>query len=171
LERLKYELKSQGDVSIEQLKSRLQQAAIEHQVRFVRLHEKRAETIELYKRATQLELEAARYASTLGRGSSGQNGAEMYGEVVKRLFDFDQYRDLHRIYLSDEVDALLCQFATAVREPVVAIGVYGDFGNADHKTLRQHSDIVFKAVQATSQRVPLVRSALIKEFRAILSGE
>jgi hypothetical protein len=34
LERLKFELKAKGDISIEQLKSRLQQAALEHEVRF-----------------------------------------------------------------------------------------------------------------------------------------
>jgi hypothetical protein len=60
---------------------------------------------------------------------------------------------------------------TAVREPIVAIGVYGDFGAAAHETLRQHSEAILKAVEAISQHVPSVRRKLIKEFRAILSGE
>jgi hypothetical protein len=172
LERLKCELRSQADVSIEQLKSRLQQAIIEHQVRFSRLHERRAEAIEqLYSRACDLELEAARYASTLGRGGSEQDGTEMYQQVLKKLFDFDGYRDRYRIYLPDEINALICEFVTAVREPIVAIGVYGDFGTAAHETLRQHSETILKALQATSQHVPSIRSKLIKEFRIILSGE
>jgi hypothetical protein len=172
LERLKYDLKSQGDASIEQLKSGLQQATIEHQVRFSRLHEKRAQTIEeLEKRAYELELMAARYASTLGRGGSELGGSEMYEQAVRKLRDFDAYRDSHRIYLSDEVDDLLCRFIAAVKEPIVAIGVYGDFGGASHEELRRYGDIILKALQATRQQVPAVRTALIKEFRAILNGK
>jgi len=172
LERLKCELKAQADVSIEQLKSRLQQVVIEHQVRFSRLHQRRAEAIEqLYSRACDLELEAARYASTMGRGGSEQDGTEMYQMVLNKLRDFDNYRDRHRIYLSDELDALLCDFVTAVREPIVVIGVYGDFGIATHETLRQYGETILQAVRAMSQHVPSVRSKLITEFRAILSGE
>jgi hypothetical protein len=46
LERLKFQLKAKGDASIEELRSHLQQAALEHQVRFSRLHERRARLIE-----------------------------------------------------------------------------------------------------------------------------
>jgi hypothetical protein len=94
----------------------------------------------------------------------------MYEHVRKKLLEFDSYRDRHRIYLSDEIDALLCEFVAAVRGPIVAIAVCGDSGAADHETLRRHSETILKAIQATSEQVPSVRSKLIKEFRAILSG-
>src|SRR5947208_2204142 len=42
VEKFKAELKANADVSIERLKSALQMAAVEHQVRFSKLHEKRA---------------------------------------------------------------------------------------------------------------------------------
>jgi hypothetical protein len=45
LETHKAQLKAQSDVEIEQLKSRLSVAAAQQQVRFSRLHEKRAEVI------------------------------------------------------------------------------------------------------------------------------
>jgi hypothetical protein len=45
LEKFKFELKSASDTAFESLKSDLQRAAFEHQVRFSKLHEKRAEVI------------------------------------------------------------------------------------------------------------------------------
>ena len=45
LETHKAQLKAQSDVEIEQLKSRLNRTALEHQVRFTNLDEKRAEVI------------------------------------------------------------------------------------------------------------------------------
>jgi hypothetical protein len=50
-EGFKAQLKADADKEIETLKSSLQMVAVEHQVRFSNLHEKRAEVIaELYKR-------------------------------------------------------------------------------------------------------------------------
>ncbi len=172
LERLRQELKSQADVSIEQMRSRLQQVVIEHQIRFSRLHEKRAGVIEqLYRRAYNLELSATRYTSTLGRGSGEDDGQEMYRRVRTELLAFDDYRERHRIYLSDDLDATLVNFSNSVREPIVTIGVYGDFGTESQETLRRYRETILAAVQAMTQQVPLVRAKLIKAFRAILSGE
>jgi hypothetical protein len=42
IEKFKSQLKADADVSIERLKSTLQMTALEHQVRFSKLHEKRA---------------------------------------------------------------------------------------------------------------------------------
>jgi hypothetical protein len=95
----------------------------------------------------------------------------MYKQVMRKLHDFDACRDSHRIYLSDGVDALLRQFVAEVKEPVTTIGVYGDFGSAPHEALSRDREIILKAVQAASERVPAVRSALIGEFRAILNGK
>ena len=51
-ETFKTKLKAEADIEIEKLKNALQMTAVEHQVRFASLHEKRAEVIaELYGRA------------------------------------------------------------------------------------------------------------------------
>src|SRR4051812_14408250 len=51
----KARLKAEADVEIEKLRNSLQIAATEHQVRFSRMHEKRAEVIEdIYQKLTEL---------------------------------------------------------------------------------------------------------------------
>jgi hypothetical protein len=167
-EAFKIQVKADSDAANERLKNALQMMTLDHQVRFSRLHEKRAEAIEaLDKQAYELEQKAGQYAFNVG-GVGTEQGPEMYRHVVDKLLDFNAYRESHRIYLSDEVNALLYRFFTTVKEPIVVIGSYSGFGNASQETLRQHSESILKAVQAISQHVPDVRSALIKEFRAIL---
>jgi len=53
-EEFKAKLKADGDMEIEKLKNSLQMVAFEHQVRFSKLHETRAEVIaDLYKRLVE----------------------------------------------------------------------------------------------------------------------
>jgi hypothetical protein len=171
-EEFRIHLQADVDAANERLKSTLQMKAIEHEVRFSKFHEKRAEVIQaLESQACELEGEAQRYAANVGRGESGQDGAERYMRLRDKLRDFDAYRDAHRIYLSDEVDTLLRRFVPTVWQPITRIGAVGEFGNASQETLRQNSENLSQAIQATSENVPAVRNALIKEFREILSGK
>ena len=62
LETHKAQLKAQSDVELEKLRSRLSISAIEHEVRFSRLHEKRAEVIaQTYTLLKNLYLRLANY--------------------------------------------------------------------------------------------------------------
>ncbi len=105
VEKYKAELNADADLLIERLKSTLQIVALEHQVRFSKLHQKRAEAIEeLNKRAYDLEQEAARYASNFG-----QDGPQAYQRVKGKVRDFHDFCTSHQIYLSDEMDESLYQ--------------------------------------------------------------
>jgi hypothetical protein len=171
-EEFKIHLQADVDAATERLKNTLQMRAIEHQVRFSTFHEKRAEAIEvLENQACELEQEAQRYAANVVRGEPGQDGAERYTELRNKIRDFNAYRDAHRIYLSDEVDTLLCRFIPTVWEPITRIAAVGEFGNASQETLRQNSENLSQAIQATNENIPAVRTALIKEFREILGGK
>lgn len=56
------QLKSTSDAEIERLKSALQAVAVEHQIWFSKLHEKRAEVIaDLYKKLVAVERHAVHY--------------------------------------------------------------------------------------------------------------
>jgi hypothetical protein len=66
LETHKAQLKAQSDIEIERLRSQLSIAATEHQVRFSRLHEKRAEVVaETYKLLLDLHQRLANYVSII----------------------------------------------------------------------------------------------------------
>jgi dihydrodipicolinate synthase/N-acetylneuraminate lyase len=53
------------------------------------------------------------------------------------------------------MEASLYRFLNAVKEPIVVIGVYGDFGEAPHETLHQHRQIILAAVEAVNWGGPL----------------
>jgi hypothetical protein len=164
---LNLEFNHQLGLITERTKNALQIATLEHQVRFSRLHERRARAIEaLDKRAYELEIVAARYVSTLGGGSADQDASDMYNDVRDKLLAFDAYRDSHRVYLSDDLDALLCKFISAIRQPIVTIHVYGDNNEGRYKYKQQLID----ALTFMTDEVPKIRTILIKEFRAILAG-
>ena len=64
-EKFKATLKADADREIESLKHSLQMIATEHQVRFSKMHERRAEVIEdLYKKLTHLYLDGQRFVLT-----------------------------------------------------------------------------------------------------------
>ena len=72
-----------------------------------------------------------------------------------KIRKFNAFCESHRIYLSDEMEASLYRFLNAVKEPIVVIGVYGDFGEAPHETLHQHRQIILAAVEAVNWGGPL----------------
>ena len=130
LKAFEMQLKSNADVEIERLKSALQAAAIEHQIRFSKLHEKRAEVIaDLYKLVVEAEREGLHYIHQLGKMQQGHQGQEPL--AVKKLRDFDGFVDLHRVYLPQSICELLGEFSIKMREPVVHALVYGDIQYAN----------------------------------------
>jgi len=74
-EAFKGQLKASADAEIERLKVSLQMSALEHEVRFSKLHEKRAEVIaELYRRLVELSMLAHQYAIEERGVLSGDGG-------------------------------------------------------------------------------------------------
>src|SRR5215469_2717812 len=64
-EKFKIEIKANADAEIERLKNSLQMAALEHQVRFSKLHEKRADVIrEVYERLVEVYEQSRIFVTT-----------------------------------------------------------------------------------------------------------
>ena len=165
LERLKQELKSKGDASIEQLKSVLQQAAIEHQVRFSNLHEKRAEIIAyIYKRLVETFSDSQRFVFQMGH----QEKQAEYLATQKRILDFYDFVEIHRIYLPEHICESLSRFIGALRKPVVEVYVYGDIDYPNEQTLKERKEAFMKAYESFQNDIPKARKLLQDEFRAIL---
>jgi thiamine pyrophosphate-dependent acetolactate synthase large subunit-like protein len=112
LETLKAKLKAKGDNSIEALKSQLQQIAFEHQVRFSKLHEKRAKvTAELYKRAVAARAVSKRYVAVISaHAKEEQIYTGGFSTVYKTMLDFYEFFEQHRIYFPEQVGHLLTRF-------------------------------------------------------------
>jgi hypothetical protein len=161
------QFKSNADVEIERLKSALQATALEHQVRFSKLHEKRAEVIaDLYKLLVEAEREGLRYAYQHGKVPDDQKGQEP--PAVRKLRDFDNFAELYQIYLPQHVCALLSDLSAKIRAPVVHGLVYGDIEYATPEIIAEKHEGFRKALSAFAGAIPEARRMLEEEFRTML---
>jgi hypothetical protein len=170
LQRLRFDLKSQGDVSIEQLKSRLQQAALEHQVRFSKLHEERAEKIaELYKRIVEQSAAGQRYVSERG----GSTPSEKFFKLHRDLEALDSFYETNRIYFPEHVSGLLARLLSTIKKPAGTAFLYSEtdhVANTDEFREMRRQELKV-ALDAFETEVPAARKALEDEFRKMLGVE
>jgi|SRR3990172_5376452 len=166
------DLKAKSDAAIEHLKNELQLKTIEHQVRFSRLHEKRAAVIaELYGHLVEALWEAESFLSPM-EWAGEPNKKEKHTTAMNRLVDLYCHFDKHRIYLPSELCTSLERLVTEVRSHVINFGVYVGF---DEKTL---NDQTYKEKQkawnsgwdAIKNQIPLARQSLEAEFRFLLGA-
>ncbi len=99
LETYKAGLKAESDVAIENLKSRLSIAATEHQIRFLKLHETRAEVIaETYALLRDLYEKVADYVKIF-EPAGDRPKEERRNDVVNSLNDLRAYYPKKQIFL------------------------------------------------------------------------
>jgi len=172
LEHLKYELKSEGDVSIEQLKSRLQQAAAEHQLRFAKLHEKRAEVIEdVYQRLVELEKGYGKFVLVDGYETDSQKQQAARDNINQAMYDVALLIEKHRIYLPADVCASLKAFLDIMWHNAINVGVYGSFSYPNPQTLQERHKAFRDAYDVLQKEIPDARGELENEFRKLLGDD
>ena len=166
------ELKAASDTAIERLKSDLQLHAIEHQVRFSRLHEKRATVIaELNSLLAEAMWEAESFLSVM-EFSGEPSKREKHNTATAKLVELARYFDKHRIYLPGELAAPLEALVQRVRTLVIRFGVYlhWEDGQLQDHTRKEKHKAWIEGWEAIRNEVPAARQKLETEFRAILSG-
>ena len=170
--RFQSELKATSDAAIERLKSDLQLHAIEHQVRFSRLHEKRATVIaELNSLIAESMWEAENFLSIL-EFPGEPSKREKYHATMTKLVELSRYFDKHRIYLSSEVTIPLEALVQKVRTLVIGFGVYLHWEDwqLQDPTRADKNKAWNEGWEAIRNDIPEARRTLENEFRAILNG-
>lgn len=171
LERLKSELRAGADASLERLRVELQLKGMERQVRFSKLHERRAEAIEeLYTRLVDTQFEARRYVLVTGHDESARakTGSAIYDKLANLNFLIER----NRIYLPENICGLLDAFQKELRRAVVAVQVYAPITYpASQSIAEEKAREILKAVEAFEANIPRARKSLEEELRAILGGE
>ncbi len=170
-EKFKAELKADADSEIERLRSTLQIAAAERQVRFTNLHEKRAEVLEeMNNRLVDLQQEGERFVFIDGfTEEPGQR--EAYLKTNEKLREFYLFVEKRRIYLPEHVCALLRAFMEAVRKTVIGVGVYGPIEHPTSQMLEERNRVLTAAFHAFEESIPAARTSLENEFRTMLGVE
>ena len=174
LERLKYELKSKGDASIEQLKSSLQQAATEHQVRFSTLHERRAQVIEeVYQRLIDVEKDYGLFVLVDGHETDEKKQREARERNNQAMYDMSVFIEKRRIYLPPDVCTSLKAFLDIMWNNAINVGVFGAIGGdvPTAETVKERREAFRVAGEALRKEIPSARAALEVEFRKLLGAD
>jgi hypothetical protein len=172
VEAFKTEVRARADAEIERLKSTLQMAALEHQVRFSKLHEKRAEVIaKLYTQLVLLQYAGQRYVLVGGYVPDKPTRDDEYSKTSAKVHEVFMFIEQNQIYLSDRVCTLLEEFVETIKKAVIGVWVYGKYEGGPANFLKEQGAVLMGAAEAFEGRIPMVRQALRDEFRKLLGVE
>ena len=166
------DLKAKSDATIEHLRNELQLKSIEHQVRFSRLHEKRAEVIaELNGFFVEALWEAESFLSPM-EWNGEPSKKEKHVTAMNKLAHLYRYFDKHRIYLPSELCNSLEKLVKEIRELVINFGVYVESheDSLDNSTQQEKRKAWGDGWKAIKNQVPLARQSLENEFRSLLGA-
>lgn len=155
---------------LEKFKADLEVAAIEHQIRFSKLHEKRADVLaELYKLLVLATSETRSFVSLI-EWAGEPDKKQKYQNAMNAIYDFFRFFDQHRIYIPEALCASVDDFVQKLRKPTIEFGVFVTY---EHLSLR-NEEARFKAWttawESVENDVPQLRSALEAEFRNLLGA-
>lgn len=169
LERFKAQIKADAEMTLEHLKSTLQMAALEHEVRFSKLHEKRGEVIdELYTGLVDAINAASRFVHVEAFDAEKRMDEGTAAET--KYWEFHDLVMRRRIYLHESTCKLLVNILNKVRSAFVKAKVYAPIeGEEENNEARKEA--LLTAVKAFSDEIPEGQRALEKEFRSLLGVE
>jgi hypothetical protein len=172
LEQFRTQLSAASNSAAEQLKHELHIVATEHQVRYAKLHERRAEVIaELYGFLVEAHWASQTFVSVFDLAGEPPND-EKYAAAMNKAAEFYRFFDKNRIYLPPELCQTLEDFVRKIRKPVIGFGVYVD-KNDEHLpdfARRDKLEAWIKASEYFDKEIPIARTALESELRTILGG-
>lgn len=172
IERFKSELSTVSSKATEQLRHDLHLVATEHEVRFSKLHERRAEVVaELYDLLVEAQWAFQSFVSPAEFAGEPKK-PEKYAEAMQKSATFYRFFDKSRIYLPQKLCNTIDTFLKNMRAEVTGFGA--------HISMEQHfpNDVDHKAKFAAWIKaseyfdtvVPESRAALEEEFRLILGA-
>lgn len=172
LEKFKSSLTAASCEATERLKHELQLVAHEHQVRFSRLHERRAEVIaNLYVLLVEAQWAGQSFVSII-EYEGEPSKEEKYATAMGKFGEFFRTFDKSRIYLPEEVCAQLDQFLAEMRKRVVHFGVYLQAADAHgaENLLKERFEAWVDAADYFDKELPAARKTLEGALRGMLAG-
>jgi hypothetical protein len=164
------EFKSQLTKDVEKFKADLQLAAIEHEIQFSKLHEKRAEVVaEVYKLLVAATWQTESFASLM-EWVGEPDKKQKYREAMDAITEYFRFFDQHRIYMPAELCDSLESFARKLRSPTLRFGRYLRFDYPNDSINMEKFKVWTEAWESAQNEIPSLRSALETEFRKLLGG-
>ena len=168
LEIFKLKLQEESQQELIRLQSSVQLVQLEHQVRFTKLHERRAEIIaELYSKVVELHRSTSDFVRFY-QSVDGLKNKEHIKSLWTATDEFRNYFEKHRIYFNQDtctnIDSLNEALSQACSNLVVFI--------QDAPALKLTSDQIWnewnKAMTIMEGDVPKIKNSLEESFRDLL---
>ncbi|MGA8764946.1 MAG: hypothetical protein WB562_18900 [Candidatus Sulfotelmatobacter sp.] len=151
---------------LERFKGDLQLAAVEHQIRFSKLYEKRAVVLaDLYRLLVIATWETESFVSPIGGGAE-----EQYRKALDAIAEYYRFFDQHRIYMPEELCPALEDFGRKLRSPTIGFGTYLEFKYPNEATSQEKLKAWLEAWDSVKNVIPQLRSAIEAEFRRLLGA-
>jgi hypothetical protein len=155
---------------IEKFKADLQVAAVEHQVRFSKLHEKRAQVLaDLYKLLVLAARETESFASPMEFAGEPDKKQKLRA-TISAIANYFTFFDEHRIYIPQQLCVSLEEFARKLRRLSSDFGVYVGIDFPTQRTSEEKQKAWLAAWDSVQSEVPQLRSRLEEEFRRLLGA-
>ncbi|MFK5895260.1 MAG: hypothetical protein QM504_18760 [Pseudomonadota bacterium] len=172
VEMFKSTLKAESEAASQTLRHQLEKASIEHQVRFSKLHEKRAEVIaEIYSLLVQAHWDILSFVSPMEMAGEPEK-QEKYVTAMNSVADFYRYFDKQRIYIPENLCDQINEFVREMRSKAIGFGVYVHYNDEalpKHALQKKH-DAWIGASEYLEKKVPDAKAALENELRNILGA-
>jgi hypothetical protein len=166
IDKFKANLQLEAQKEMAQIQSILGIEAFEHQIRFSRLHERRADIISLiYSSIVELHLSVNDFVRLLPSSSTEQNNSNL-----KRIWNAaDQLKssfEKNRIFFSDQICEKVSALNETMSKPVSEIVIHLEFDKEQNwEWLRKRYN---EALDVLESKVPLIKAGLESDFRELL---
>jgi hypothetical protein len=171
LEKFKVSLSAASSEASERLKHELQMVAHEHQVRFSKLHERRAEVIaNLYSLLVEAQWAGQSFVAVIELGNQPPK-QEKYVTAMNKFAEFFREFDKNRIFLPEEVCRQLDEFLLGMRKRVIHFGAYVQTNeHAPPHVVKEKFEAWSSASDYFNTELPAARKMLETELRIMLAG-
>lgn len=156
LERFKSELSASSNQAIENSKHELQMLALEHEVRFSKLHEKRAAVVaELYGLLVEAHWASQTFVSAIGFANDPPK-SQQYTTAMNSSAEFYRFFEKNRLYLPPEVCRQLDEFIRNIRKEMIGFGIYAtaEEGSLPDSAVQKKYDAWIKVGEYFANEVP-----------------
>ena len=166
LESYKANLSAEHTRGLEQHKASLARVSLEHQVRFTRLHDRRARIIaRVYAKLDQVHLAMREWTRTMRIGQR-RDMSKLRDNALTARNDFLEYYWRNAIWLERGICDAINDIIGQLDEPI-----YDFMVDVDDKGFPNDRKAWLAASEKLTKDVPKARQAIEKRFRAILGVE
>jgi hypothetical protein len=164
IEEYKIELKRQSDKEVEEIKSRLTILALERQIVFSRLHEKRADIIaEAYALFHELYSKTSKMSHDIffAGGSAPKKELQLIFDECLKFYDFFQR---NRIYFDENTCMKIDRLLELIGEANIVVRRAPD--NLDHAS--KDTNEAYQKIAILLDQLPEIKKLLVADFRGLL---